>query len=213
MVNRQDTSYCGIVRFGRAGRVRKVMLQEAGLVRGERLVVRSDRGTELATLVQSPVRDGQTSSEAIERELWRLRSEEFWCHIEARPEMPSSSGETPPTVEGEVQFLRRASSEDLERVEQQLPREEAEALLFFQSKIEELRLSMRPIEVEMTRGGERITFYFAADHRVDFRELVRVLARKYQTRVELRRINPREVAALQGSLGICGREVCCRSWL
>lgn len=214
MVNRSDTSFSGFVRVGRTGRVRQVTLQEAGLVRGERLVVRSDRGTELATLLQNPVTAGESPAEVNEQELWRLRSDQFWRHFEAgsvvRPAVVESSQDG---AEGEVRFIRRASDSDLLRVERELPREEEEALLFFRSKIAELRLPMRPVEVEMTLGGERIMFYFAAEHRVDFRELVRVLARKFQTRVELRRINPREVAALQGSLGICGREVCCKAWL
>ena len=79
--------------------------------------------------------------------------------------------------------------------------------------IAEHRLPMQLVEVEHLFGGERVVFYFLAEHRVDFRELVRSMAREFQTRIELRQIGVRDEAKLKADYGDCGRPVCCNTFL
>ncbi len=80
-------------------------------------------------------------------------------------------------------------------------------------KIHKLDLPMKLVDVEYQFDRNRITFYFTADGRVDFRQLVRELAAEYRTRIELRQIGPRDEAKRMGGFGVCGRELCCSSWL
>jgi cell fate regulator YaaT (PSP1 superfamily) len=77
--------------------------------------------------------------------------------------------------------------------------------------IEERRLQMELVDVEHLFGGERIIFYFLAEKRVDFRELVKDLAREYQTRIEMRQIGVRDEAKLLADYGDCGKPVCCNT--
>jgi len=82
-----------------------------------------------------------------------------------------------------------------------------------QEKIQYRRLDMNLVTVERQFDHKKITFYFTADRRVDFRELVRDLAAIFRTRIELRQIGVRDEARLKGGLGVCGREFCCSSFL
>ena len=72
---------------------------------------------------------------------------------------------------------------------------------------------MHLVNVECTFDGRKIIFYFTADGRIDFRELVKDLASVFHTRIELRQIGVRDEARMIGGLGVCGRELCCRSYL
>jgi cell fate regulator YaaT (PSP1 superfamily) len=72
---------------------------------------------------------------------------------------------------------------------------------------------MKLVEAEYTYDGSRLTFYFTADERVDFRALVRDLAANFRTRIELRQIGARDQAKLQGGVGMCGKTLCCSSWI
>ncbi|MCL0041675.1 stage 0 sporulation family protein [Peptococcaceae bacterium] len=80
-------------------------------------------------------------------------------------------------------------------------------------KIAKHGLPMKLIDVENTLDGSKIIFYFTADGRIDFRELVRDLAAVFKTRIELRQIGVRDEAKMVGGIGCCGRELCCASWL
>lgn len=80
-------------------------------------------------------------------------------------------------------------------------------------KIEKHKLEMKLIDAEYTFDNNKLLFYFSSDGRVDFRELVRDLANEFRTRIELRQIGVRDEAKLLGGLGICGRELCCYSYL
>lgn len=80
-------------------------------------------------------------------------------------------------------------------------------------KIAKHGLPMKLIDVEKTLDGSKIIFYFTADGRIDFRELVRDLAAVFKTRIELRQIGARDEAKMVGGIGCCGRELCCASWL
>ena len=102
-------------------------------------------------------------------------------------------------------FLRRKSMVSLEK--------EIDALEVFGRKIAEHDLPMNPEEVHFEGDKGRITFYFTAKNRVDFRDLVRTLARIYQCRIKLRQINLRQAAQRLGDCGTCGRVLCCASFL
>jgi cell fate regulator YaaT (PSP1 superfamily) len=106
--------------------------------------------------------------------------------------------------------LRRLSEDD--RVEIDRLREaEAEELAACQRFVGQRRLQMELVDVEHLFGGERIIFYFLAEKRVDFRELVKDLARTYQTRIEMRQIGVRDEAKLLADYGDCGKPVCCNT--
>ncbi len=108
--------------------------------------------------------------------------------------------------------LAVATAEDLDRLPE-LRREEREAWSIGRTKIAEHGLPMDLVGVERRWDRGKLTFYFLADGRVDFRALVRDLAGAFRTRIELRQIGVRDEARLKGGLGICGREFCCASFL
>jgi cell fate regulator YaaT (PSP1 superfamily) len=90
---------------------------------------------------------------------------------------------------------------------------EKEAFVICQNKIEEHQLPMNLIDVEYTFDRGKIVFYFTAEGRVDFRELVRDLAAVFRTRIELRQIGVRDEAKMLGGIGSCGRVLCCTTFL
>lgn len=108
--------------------------------------------------------------------------------------------------------LRAASPEDLKRARENAEREQ-KALQICQEKIAAHKLDMKLVDVEYTFDGSKILFYFTADGRVDFRELVKDLASVFRTRIELRQIGVRDEAKMLGGLGICGRPFCCSQFL
>ncbi|MCL2694674.1 MAG: stage 0 sporulation family protein, partial [Oscillospiraceae bacterium] len=109
-------------------------------------------------------------------------------------------------------IMRIATRKDAQVLEAN-GRKEAEILNVFTKKIEEHKLTMKPIGVDCTFDGSKIMFYFTAESRVDFRELVKDLASVYRTRIELRQIGVRDEAKMLGGLGVCGRSLCCSSFL
>ena len=109
-------------------------------------------------------------------------------------------------------IMRRVTPEDEKRIRDNEAKE-ADILKVFSKKITEHGLKMKPIDVEYTFDGSKILFYFSAESRVDFRELVKDLASIYRTRIELRQIGVRDEAKMLGGLGICGRPFCCASFL
>lgn len=108
--------------------------------------------------------------------------------------------------------LRIATAQDIRQAEDNVKREK-EAFQICQEKIESHNLDMKLVEVEYTFDQNKILFYFTADGRVDFRDLVKDLAAVFRTRIELRQIGVRDEAKLLGGLGICGRKLCCASHL
>ncbi len=109
-------------------------------------------------------------------------------------------------------IVRVASEHDLRQYEENRSTEE-KATAVFVEKCEKHNLSMKLAAVEYQFDRARLTFYFTAESRVDFRALVRDLASVYRTRIELRQIGARDEAKKVGGLGICGREVCCATWM
>jgi len=109
-------------------------------------------------------------------------------------------------------IIRIATKDDEKRIRDNEAKED-EIMKTFTKKIAEHKLNMKPIDVEYTFDGSKILFYFSAENRVDFRELVKDLASVYRTRIELRQIGVRDEAKMLGGLGICGRPFCCASFL
>jgi cell fate regulator YaaT (PSP1 superfamily) len=110
------------------------------------------------------------------------------------------------------EVLRKSTPEDMERFEKNKHKEE-EARKVCEDKIGEHRLQMKLVDVEYQLDESKITFFFTADERVDFRELVKDLAAIYKTRIELRQIGVRDEAKRLGGIGSCGRKYCCTTFL
>ncbi len=108
--------------------------------------------------------------------------------------------------------LRLATPEDLAQVEENRQREKR-AFSIFQEKVAAHKLEMKLVDVEYTFDRSKVIFYFTADGRVDFRELVKNLASVFRTRIELRQIQVRDEAKMLGGLGPCGRPLCCATFL
>jgi cell fate regulator YaaT (PSP1 superfamily) len=150
---------------------------------GDQVVVEAERGKDLGTV-------------HLAGELVRLRLRSKGIEEDAR--FPA--------------IVRRATLGDLERWESN-KEDEAETFLVGRRAIDRMNLPMKLVDVEWQFDRAKVTFYFTAEHRVDFRQLVRELARRFRTRVELRQIGARDEAARIGGIGSCGRELCCSTWL
>ncbi|NNE71214.1 MAG: Signal peptidase-like protein [Rhodothermales bacterium] len=150
---------------------------------GDHVLVEADRGLDLGTV--------KLSGQMVRI---RLRSKS----LEEDADFPA--------------VARQATAQDLDRLEENRERE-TETFLIGRRTIDRMGLPMKLVDVEWQFDGKKVTFYFTADHRVDFRELVRKLARRFRTRVELRQIGARDEAARIGGIGSCGRELCCSTWL
>lgn len=109
-------------------------------------------------------------------------------------------------------ILRRAGDRDLELMKQNKARE-PEALMRARSIARQLKLEMKLAEVEFQADGRKATFFYTADGRVDFRELIKVYASEFKVKVEMKQIGARQEAAKVGGIGSCGRELCCSTWL
>lgn len=109
-------------------------------------------------------------------------------------------------------ILRIATPDDDKQIEINKEKEK-EAMKLCQEKINKHNLEMKLIDVEYTFDHNKVLFYFSADGRIDFRELVRDLAGVFKTRIELRQIGVRDEAKMMGGLGICGRQLCCSLFL
>ena len=110
------------------------------------------------------------------------------------------------------QILRRVSDDDVREFRKLFEQERREYAVC-QDRIKELSLDMQLADVEHLYGGERVVIYYLAEDRVDFRELVKVLAKEFQTRIEMRQIGVRDEAKLLADYGDCGKPVCCNTHL
>lgn len=125
------------------------------------------------------------------------------------PPRAVSDGSVPPNLRV---VHRVADPSDLARIEENHARER-EAHTVCEEKIRELGLKMKLVDVELTFDLSKMLFYFTADGRVDFRQLVRELAGVFRTRIELRQIGVRDEAKMMGGMGCCGRPLCCATFL
>ncbi len=116
-------------------------------------------------------------------------------------------------IVGELKpVLRKATHIDLLDAQRYRRQEEA-ATTTCCEQVERFHLPMKIVGAEYNYDGSRLTFFFTADQRVDFRQLVRELARMFKTRIELRQIGVRDEAKIIGGVGMCGRNLCCATWL
>ncbi len=108
--------------------------------------------------------------------------------------------------------MRLATQKDKEQLEKNKEKEK-EAFTICEQKIREHELDMKLVDSEYTFDNNKLLFYFTADGRIDFRELVKDLASVFRTRIELRQIGVRDETKVLGGIGICGRELCCKTFL
>ena len=116
-------------------------------------------------------------------------------------------------IKGEPKnLIRKAVDEDMEKLKENREKE-AQAFLIAREKIKHHKLNMKLVDAEYQYDQNKLTFYFTSEKRVDFRELVKDLASKYRTRIELRQIGMRDEARRLGGLGVCGEPICCSSFM
>src|SRR3954464_5379742 len=108
--------------------------------------------------------------------------------------------------------LRHATDRDLELRKQNKAREK-DAMIRSRAIARQLNLNMKVSEVEIQADGKKATFFYIADDRVDFRELIKIYASEFRVKVEMRQIGARQESAKVGGIGSCGRELCCATWL
>ncbi len=186
-----------LVRYGRMNNLGLFEHSETQVPRmPTRVVVKTEKGLELGHLV------GQLSSYKDGR--FRLAEDQI-CSYYVNSEMSFNA-------EPVGKVVRFATPDDISE-EQHLQKITQEEIACCERIAKELNLRMKIIDAEHIFGGERIIFYFMAEGRVDFRELVRKLAQEYQTRIEMRQIGSRDEAKLLGDVESCGRECCCLQFL
>ena len=151
---------------------------------GDQVVVESDRGYDVGVL----------SLGGVAAEL-QMRKKKYHRPLHETP-----------------RIFRKANEKDLELLKQVRERE-LPTRLRAREIIEELNLDMKLSDVEFQGDNAKAIFYYIADHRVDFRELIKLLAREFRIRVEMKQIGLRHEAGLVGGIGSCGRELCCSTWL
>ena len=109
-------------------------------------------------------------------------------------------------------ILRRATEQDLAKMQESKARE-AKVLIRSRAMARVLKLDLKMAEVEIQADGRKATFFYIADDRVDFRELIKQYAAEFKVKVEMRQIGARQEAGKVGGIGSCGRELCCSTWL
>jgi PSP1 C-terminal conserved region len=218
-------TFVATVRVGRAKRVKRIRFDEEGLLRGMHVLVVTSRGTEIATLIDEPRRDGEPRQRLRDSEaLSRMSAKDFWAALQGEKSARAAEqklGDDPDRdldsiggdPEAEARYLRRAEQKDVDKQNEILESTEPDEFAFFAEKVAELGLPMKPIQVEHLIGDEKILFFFTSEDRVDFRDLARQLQIRFKGRAELRRIPEREAAAMMGGIGVCGRELCCSTHL
>ena len=173
------------VRIKKAGKILFYEPNEEEIIKGDMVIVETSRGLECGKVVVGA------------RE---LLAEENIETVESEPDVPLRK------------IYRKATDEDLIQLEDNRKSEKLAFEICLQ-KITEHGLPMKLINVEYTFDVNKIIFFFTADGRVDFRELVRDLAAIFKTRIELRQVGVRDEAKLLGGMGGCGRPLCCASFL
>ena len=127
--------------------------------------------------------------------------------------MVPPKGVTDDEVVQPLKPVLRVSTPEDDKTEQKNREKERQAYKTCQEKIQKHKLNMKLVEAEYTFDNNKLLFYFTADGRIDFRELVKDLASVFRTRIELRQIGVRDETKILGGVGICGRELCCHTFL
>jgi cell fate regulator YaaT (PSP1 superfamily) len=186
-----------LVRYGRMDLMGWFSHEESTLPRVHtRVIIKTDRGLEMGEIV------GPHCYKAGQFRLNEEQAEKYY----------RDSGAELPIIESVGEFQRFATTQDIHE-EQKLAESAKEELEACRKVAKEMNLDMKVVGSEHLFGGERIIFYFIADGRVDFRDLVKRLAREYQTRIEMRQIGSRDEAKLVGDYEACGLECCCKRFL
>ncbi len=109
-------------------------------------------------------------------------------------------------------ILRRATEQDINKLNENKVREK-DVLIRSRAMARQLRVDLKMAEVEIQADGRKATFFYIADDRVDFRELIKIYASEFRVKVEMKQIGARQEAGKVGGIGSCGRELCCSTWL
>ncbi|PCJ63458.1 MAG: hypothetical protein COA79_01210 [Planctomycetota bacterium] len=165
------------IHFGKLTLTEYFTTYDNSIKKGDSLLIKSDRGSELGTALSKPILESEYKDEVFGRVIRHSRLTER-----------SKAAEIPDGIEREMKF-------------------------FCSTMSKELNLNLKIQDVEYLLGGERAIFYFTANGRVDFRQLVKNLASKFHTRIEMRQIGFRDNAKLFGGFGKCGLELCCTTFL
>ncbi|RKY11488.1 MAG: signal peptidase [Planctomycetota bacterium] len=185
-----------LVRYGRMGHLGWFEHKESYIPKTQtRVVIKTNRGLELGELVGR----------------FNYRSGHFKSTPEQVQQYFGKTQKDYPLAEGGT-FVRFATAEDVME-EKHLEASAKEEMQCCQRFVSEMKLPMKIIDAEHVFGGERIVIYFTSSSRVDFRELVKRLAREYQTRIELRQIGARDEARIISDYESCGLPCCCRQFL
>jgi cell fate regulator YaaT (PSP1 superfamily) len=201
------------VRFRENWKVYDFDATDMDIAVGDRVIVDSDRGPGFAHVVR--IRKSQDA--AVEAPSVAPVSAPEKAELEIEEAEEKSSGEVSSPVKNQApkvmrKILRKAAEDDIAREEKNQERE-AEAFSIAQDMIAERELPMKLIRVEYSFDAARATFFFFSETRIDFRELVKDLAYKLKSRIEMRQIGVRDVARMIGGFGPCGRELCCSAFL
>ena len=186
-----------LVRYGMMNNLGLFEHNEQNIPRlPSRVVIKTEKGLELGSIVGNlcPYKTGQ----------FKLDNEQIKKYFETSQMIFS--------LEPEGKFIRFATTEDIGE-EKHLKKIAKDEMAYCKKLVAEMNIPMKIVNVEHIFGGERIIFYFTADTRVDFRELVKKLAHEYQSRIEMRQIGPRDEAKIIGDIESCGQECCCIRFL
>ncbi len=164
---------------------------------GSKIVVRTHRGTELGEMLTSTCPNAGCSKSVTRKDMLE--------YIEN-----SGGRDYPFSTEGRA--LRIATGEDLDR-QSKLEQSRHELKMGARKVVEQLGLPMKIVDAEPILGGERLTFYFSSEQRIDFRELARLLGQEHRTRVDLRQVGARDEARLTADYERCGQYCCCKNFL
>jgi cell fate regulator YaaT (PSP1 superfamily) len=197
------------VRFRSCGKIYDFESEGLTLKPGDLVIVESEMGLSIGTVVQA-------RGIAVKEEA----SLETADAPPAAEDLPLKEGREEAEEEKEQRHehkelkkvLRMASEEDLKENESNA-RLKKEAFDFCKERVMARGLQMKLIRTDVTLDRKRIIFYFVSEKRIDFRELVKDLAQKFRTRIEMRQVGVRDEAKFTGGLGICGRPLCCTSFL
>jgi len=176
---------------------------------GDKVIVDSDRGLGFGQVVRVKKIEAAAVATLPTTGPEGLEVETDVEEIKGSADTRSEKGQTPKTLR---RILRKATADDVAHEEANRTHED-EAFAIAQEMIAERELTMKLIRVEYSFDASRAVFYFFSETRVDFRELVKELAHKLKSRIEMRQIGVRDVARLIGGFGSCGRELCCASFL
>jgi cell fate regulator YaaT (PSP1 superfamily) len=185
-----------LVRYGKMGFVGQFRFSEREIPPGVgHVVIKTERGMEIGEIISPFCYDHGSCT---------ISSEQIDKYYDANgPNYPISRNGT---------VVRFAGPQDL-KDQQHLNANVRDELRFCKRLIEKLNISMKLVDAEHLFGGERVIFYFMAEGRVDFRDLVKELAGQYQTRIEMRQVGARDEARLVADFEACGRECCCKNFL